>query len=178
MEATFFLIVDLQRNTFFRRFARFFFLAGDRSRFHGENCHAGGFISIFAIIFVSRTPENNEFADHLDAGTTEFLGDFRVDGLTFFTIVRRNTNLNQLMSVQFAVDFFQNGVGQTVSAEKNDGIKVMRLRTQSKSCVACENNFFHNFNTVISAVSSGCSFDRESGKESGINERLSGELCQ
>ena len=53
-------------------------------------------------------------------------------------VVARNTNFDEAVNIQFAVDFFNDSVCQAVGAEKDDRVKVMRLGSKCDALVPCE----------------------------------------
>ena len=66
----------------------------------------------------------------LDRHRAERLADLREHRVAFGARVVPDTDLDQFMRVQIEVDFVQHRRRETVLADADDGMEVMRLRTE------------------------------------------------
>ena len=76
-----------------------------------------------------RPPQHQQFSDVLDGGGAELVCQCLEHGFARHPVIRENTNFDQAMGVECAIDFFFDIGGQAVIAHHHDRVQVVRIGT-------------------------------------------------
>ena len=73
-------------------------------------------------------PQDQQFADVLDGGSIQSIGEGLKQGVSGSAVVAQHTHLDQAVGIQSGVDLALHGVGQSVLTDHDDGFEVVRQR--------------------------------------------------
>jgi 23S rRNA (uridine2552-2'-O)-methyltransferase len=105
-----------------------------------------------------RAPEHQQLANVLDRRGVQLIGQGLQHGFAGGAVIAEDTDLDESVRLEGGVGFLLDGGGQTVSANENDGIKVVRVGAVHLSLCGRELDLGHGTIIVYTAVASSPGF--------------------
>ena len=85
-----------------------------------------------------RPPQDQQFADVLDGRGAELVGQLGEHGFACGTVIAQHTDFDQAVGIQGRFGFLDDGRGQPIAADHDDGIEVVGIGAKNFALGRCE----------------------------------------